>query len=373
MTDKNVRPIWSDEDLDLALGALRAEEADEPSLVRSRIVLMENAGKARRWGGWGGALAAAAAVLALIAGGVIAQQTISADADPSGSVPSEASERLMAAAAKITKPDPVPAPGQYAYQLLRERDIKVQQAKDYKPRVTPMFTTPPPGTYVTPEPGDFATSTTTNSLLETDIWAPARNADVWRMRFSHKRATYPSVGPEKLYGPPTVQTKSGRCGHFGDPAYACKSDVNSKDKWDRPTPEFLASLPREPEKMLALLRREIGSPIEGDAAMLSNIQWILTQPRVPADVRRAILGAVALMPNLRVVDNVADVSGRIGTAFGLEDRYYWDDLIVDERTGAYLGRRWTTKVDATESGRAGTVISWTSFHRAIVDRIGQRP
>ncbi|MFC0623576.1 hypothetical protein [Kribbella deserti] len=319
-------------------------------------------------------VAAAAAVLALIAGAVVVQQAVSAKVDLSG-MNTEASERLMAAAAKIVVPGPTPGPGQYSYVMRKERQISVQQSKDYKRVMPPMMTTPPPGTYVTPEPGDISTSTTTRLLHEIETWAPARRDDVWRKTLTTRRAVYRSSGPEKPYGPPESEHRLGRCGDFGEPEYVCKTDVNTKQEWDRPTSEFLATVPRDPEQMLTLLRQRgyPDAPVGPDVDTLDYIAWILKQPKIPADIRRTLLGAVALMPNLRVVDNVSDESGRIGTAFGLETMYAWQDFIIDEKTGAFLGTQVTTKVAGSESGKAGTVVERDSFQEVVVDRLGQRP
>ncbi|WP_328988586.1 CU044_5270 family protein [Kribbella sp. NBC_01245] len=371
MTDKNVRPIWSDDDLDNALGALRAERGVEPDLASARQALVakvSNApvGLSRRWGGWGGALVAAAAVLALIGSAVVVQQVISADRpDPSDSG-TEARERLMAAAARI-KPLPAPRAGQYSYLIIRRYNHSVQQAKGYTPPAR-LMTTPPPGTYVSPDPGDWATSRTINYVYKTEYWVPARMTDTWRRVYTYGDQHFQSTASPPPYRKPKVEIKEAPCGDWGS-----KPSCRREHGLGRATPDFLAKLPRDPEKLLAQLRAPGAGPAgRRDSMVLHELRQFLEMPRMPADVRRALLGALALLPNLRVVENVADQSGRIGTAFRYETTDWAIDMIVDEKTGAYLGQRTANRIEIAYAGPPG-IVERTSVQEVIVDGMGQRP
>ncbi|HEX8518621.1 MAG TPA: hypothetical protein VF667_03420, partial [Pseudonocardia sp.] len=86
----------------------------------------------------------------------------------------------------------------------------------------------------------------------------------------------------------------------------------------------------------------------------------------PPDLRAALYRALAKVPGLAVTDGAAEVDGRRGTALGITDpdgnRL---EMIVDPRTGAFLGTR-TTDAD-------GTVQNVTTVTTAGADQIGVVP
>jgi hypothetical protein len=157
--------------------------------------------------------------------------------------------------------------------------------------------------------------------------------------------------------------------------------VNRGDEpWSAPTEQQLAEWPRDPQKLYDLMAADpsvTAKPLFG--GVLAIAAELLKTGTVPADLKEAIYRAVALVPDLKVTEQVANLDGRTGVALGREpDGTFRTEIIVDPATGEFIGQRVTQlEPDKTDKMRAdikpGTVTYSSSVQTTIVDQQGTVP
>ena len=352
MTD-DVHQIWSDDELDRALAALNsAVDTDDAALRAARAELVGTAPEAafhrRHWARWA---LAGAAVVALIAGFLVIQTVPFGQAPPAASA---AAAELNSAASKIGASDPPVRPGQFRYI----------------------------GTHAwwmsTTELGQQSFSYLAENLLET--WVPADRSQEWLL---HRKVT----GARKWVQGTEAQARAAglavetpgwpegewkaRCGDF----YAAdegKQPCTLPGNWSNPTPPWLAGLPRDPQQLYDRLRADAPRNKRGDAELLVYAADALRSGLIPADLRAALYRALARLPGLEITEQVANLDGRKGTAYGISDGDTRQEIIIDPVTGEFIGERETTARDL-DGLKAGTVMSYASVTTAVVDRAGVRP
>ncbi|TDX04002.1 CU044_5270 family protein [Kribbella sp. VKM Ac-2566] len=155
--------------------------------------------------------------------------------------------------------------------------------------------------------------------------------------------------------------------------------------WQLPTALFLASLPRDPDALLAALRKDTppaGRPVTPlelarakattpDQRALSRIGVVLNSGIAPADLRAALYQAAAKIPGIQLLDDVVALDGRHGRAIGLTYNGYRQDIIISPSNGQSIGSRLVVSKDGAalpngESNvagalRAGDVYNAVSF------------
>lgn len=192
-------------------------------------------------------------------------------------------------------------------------------------------------------------------------WAPADQTKVWRQF----RQTWTSDDPR-----PSGELLKARCGDYYEPKEkVCKLPGD----WQKPTPAWLAGLPRDADAMRKRLEQDRSDNGRGDAQSIREITDLFGNPAIPNDVRATIFRAVAQFPGLRAVE-AKDLAGRRGIAFGVASDVKWIEFIVDPATGEYLGDRDVLVRDLPEDGpKAGDVLTLSSQRESIVDKVGRRP
>ena len=108
--------------------------------------------------------------------------------------------------------------------------------------------------------------------------------------------------------------------------------------WDNPTYEFLAAQPRDPDLLLAALRKNPPVPAP-DVVAWRRIGSVLSTGLVPADLRAALYEAARKIPGIKLLDEVVTVDGRQARVIGRDGDGYRDDLLIAETGGQFLGRR----------------------------------
>lgn len=349
MPDENVHGMWSDDELDTALATLRSDVDTDPArLARARRELVGSAPPqeptAKRWPRW---VASAAAVAAVVAG-VLVVQTVEFEKGEPLAPKAAAAELLDSAANRIASGGETVHPGRYLY--VGSHDWTMATAAD-----------PVPAKSI--------------SWLEeslTEQWVPADDRQEWltRRRTTGQRHYVSVTAAEaRRAGIPTdVPAPSSerlRCGWSPD---GCVPG-----DWEVPNQEFMASLPRDPDKLYTALRR--GSTIDGHVSehdMLYVAGRLLSSGRVPADLRAALYRVLGKLPHIKVTEKFANVDGRTGTAFGIAGREWRYDVIIDPATGKFIGER-----DVATKGFAdvppGTVVEYTSVVTDVVDHQGEKP
>lgn len=287
-------------------------------------------------------VASAAAVLALTIGVVGVQS--GSDQAPVAS----AAVALNTAASNITATDPPLGPGQYRYIALHTWNLYAVNIEDRS-----------------------------GTLYEhrAETWVPHDQNQEWLRRDTRiglvdyedpEAAASAGLWPDYL---PTFDPEhQARCGDYmaaSENREPCTHEVS----WDRPTREFLDDLPREPSALLELLRASGHKPASENAVEAAT--WVLRSGLVPADLRAALYRALALVPELEITDEFANLDGRVGMALGITGLAERQDLIVDTATGQFIGER----VVATEGNwpQEGTIFSYSAVTTAVVDEIGVPP
>jgi hypothetical protein len=131
-----------------------------------------------------------------------------------------------------------------------------------------------------------------------------------------------------------------------------------------PTPEFLAGVPRDPQKLFELLR---DSTCGQDFCALEGAVDMLDTGQVPSDLRTAVYRALTRGPGMTVVEDQANLDGRVGIA--IRTSYYgWDrDMIFDPETGDYIGIRFV------EGSDVGDTLQFSAVTTGVADAIGEPP
>jgi len=356
---ENVHQVWSEEELDRALTTLHSDvTTDDTALRAARAELMADAGAAqpstvdaprsRGWLRW----AVAASVVAVIVASLLVIQTMRiGDHPPTASA---AAAQLNSAADKISSSDPALGPTQFRYVGTHAWWMATTSANKQ------------------------SFSYLAENLLETWVPADQKQDWLWRRDVTGKRkwvqgteeqaraAGYPideAAWPEGEWRAP--------CGDFFAKEEG-KQPCTEPGSWQRPTPEFLAGLPRDPAQLFARLKADAPGNKRGDAEVLVLAADTLRSGLIPADLRAALYRALGRLPGLEITEQVANLDGRKGTAYGVNDGDIRQEIIVDPTTGEFIGER-ETAARNLDGLPADTVMTYTSVTTAIVDTMGTRP
>ncbi|GAA4587472.1 hypothetical protein GCM10023194_36450 [Planotetraspora phitsanulokensis] len=135
---------------------------------------------------------------------------------------------------------------------------------------------------------------------------------------------------------------------------------------DVPSQAFLLDAPDDAEGMARHVYAEVDRIIRGerdhtirlarvdtsrgrDVAAFTLVQTVLKYFYATPRQQAALYGALAYIPGVEVVDDVADAAGRHGQAFGITDsQSVRSEIILDKRTYRYLGTRAIFTKDWTE-------------------------
>lgn len=163
---------------------------------------------------------------------------------------------------------------------------------------------------------------------------------------------------------------SARCGdfmHVGQPQGPCVDATGFKQT----TTYSLDQLPRDPQALLRILTGA-GDRQPSPTIALSRANLLLRSGLVRADLRAAIYRTLALLPELRITDRLANLEGRVGIAYGVAGSpgNFRQDIVIDPVTGQYIGERTVLTDDDPGTGlRAGTVIGHSSLVTSVVSRV----
>ncbi|MFE7762013.1 CU044_5270 family protein [Streptomyces sp. NPDC057438] len=146
---------------------------------------------------------------------------------------------------------------------------------------------------------------------------------------------------------------------------------------DRPTYRWLASLPTDPDDLLAELYRltRTWKGEEKAQAVFDRIGGLLGETVMPPRTAAALYEAAARIPGVTRTDDAVDPAGRRGVGIRRVDaRARWaTEWVFDRDTLAYLGERSRLTADGP-MGTRGTVLSETAvLERAVVDEYRERP
>ncbi|GAB3431432.1 CU044_5270 family protein [Actinophytocola sediminis] len=276
-------------------------------------------------------LIASAATVTALAAGVLVARTGSDPATPT------AEAGLTAAADKLPADDEPLRPGQYRYLTTHGW----HQAGN-----------------MTIGDGGMAEDLEVTFLVEErrQLWIPADPTEQCLLRGTSGENFIWLVGDEEKAGELGIETPQRKtfehrvpCGDFAD------------GWWQQPSTDFLAALPRDPDALYDRLRRDTeGRGADPDLEVLVYVTDALRTGLVPADLRAALYRALAKVPGLEVTEQVANLDGREGTAYGITVDGERTDVIVDPVTGQYLGER-RIDLDGRDGIPADTTTSYTAM------------
>ncbi|HYS36634.1 MAG TPA: CU044_5270 family protein [Pseudonocardiaceae bacterium] len=351
-----VHPIWTEDELDTALAGLHNDRGPA-NLASARTALYAALGapepiipkSRRRWPHW----AAAAAVVALLVSGALVIRS-----GPT-STTQQASAAVLtlrkAATAAIGERDPVVKPGQYLY---------IRQNAWWE------------NTIVGTKTFDYLA----DSVTET--WVPADRTGTWMQRRSiiGQRKWVIGTETEAAAGgiPPDDHTPSeltAPCGDFYPATGHTASCADVQGNWQNPTPAWLATLPTDPHAMLDRLKKDSpafkpGNGL-GDAELFVYVADALRGGLVPAKVRAVFYQTLALLPELKVTEQVANLDGRTGVAMGVDspESPVRQEIIIDPVTGQFIGER-TVVLKPIPGFAAGAMTGSSSVTTSVVNSIG---
>jgi hypothetical protein len=130
----------------------------------------------------------------------------------------------------------------------------------------------------------------------------------------------------------------------------------------------LSSLPRTGRALLDRLANAPGAAEPRSDKVMSQVATLLRSGLVSNDLRAAMYDAIALLPDVVITDDQADLDGRTGTAIGVRNSTgkELDEVILDPETGDYLGQR-QTQLERQGAVPANTVVDSTSVRVSVVD------
>jgi hypothetical protein len=388
MTDHHTEPnrsLWTDEDLDRALDALHTDEAGELGTARATLddalahqgVPMlttfrdhdatppPRPAHTRRW-----VYGAVAAGVAVVAAAVVAftgpfgthqpqhEHRAAPEKTTVATVPG--GDTMRAAAAKVRTFKPVqPGPGQYLYVKEINSDLYVS--------------------------ADTTWNLAFRRKTQFETWIPYDEAGTWTQHFTRIGKDQWVVGDEKTIAkhgkfakdgfgePPTWATAI--CGDFHHAEQGGAQSCLNNEVTKQPN-KFLIDkkVPKEPRKFLAWAAE--GDSVQSadvEQRVLQNATMLLRSGVVSADLESTIYQALAMLPDLKVTERVANLAGKRGIALGVDAYGDRQELILDPKTGQYLGTRIVVLTADNTGVPAGTVRGYSAVQFAVVDKARQRP
>ena len=146
---------------------------------------------------------------------------------------------------------------------------------------------------------------------------------------------------------------------------------------------YLSSLPTDPNRLLATLRKSATEPVGSrDQVVFSNIGVFMRDGLIPPKVQAALFQVLPRLKGVHLVRQATDAAGRTGLAFAItREGYLSDEFILDPNTYRYLGERAIVVKNHVSHGldtdlrsRKGQIMNWEAQTRiGVVDKPGQRP
>jgi len=343
-----MRQLWSDDELDQALAELHADVRPNPdglATARERMLSGKPVRSRRFRRAWLPIVAAAAAAALVSTVLVLLPHTAQPAAPPpiKAALPAPVPVSLTWVLNNIKYSDPKVAPGQFRY--VRDQVWAGGASGDPSKPLT-----------------DQATTT----------WQPAKWTDQWLRRETvlgnvTVKTDGPQIvaaGPEQTFSMHDTDVRAG-CADFDSVNPQTTGNlpcVDQKGSWLTPTPDWLASLPKDPVALAAKLKADtpngVGPLYMAICALKTGV--------VPADIRLMLYNAVTYLPDAYGLNNVANLDGKIGFAIGVIKQGVADEILIDPGDGTYLGERQYEPANSS-------VFLFSAMRYGVVDKQGVTP
>lgn len=130
-------------------------------------------------------------------------------------------------------------------------------------------------------------------------------------------------------------------------------------------PAWYAALPRDPEQLIARLTNEEDGDDTSPGQLFEEVfSEVLRSGVAPADIRAALFKALAARPEMKVVDDVANLDGHRGVALQYRGSHW--QMLFDRATGQYIGERATSPDYPNVPGLDADKTTWLSTVRTEV-------
>jgi hypothetical protein len=233
---------------------------------------------------------------------------------------------------------------------------------------------------VTLTPGQFRYVRTESTMLsrterceyrqhDTDeIWIPQDPEAEWLLRRDRGRIEWLTCEDPDWDGLPKAYQQEYRA-KYGTFVLDSGANPTPEPGWYNLTPQFLASLPRDPQALFTLIEQEYASgTAEPSKAYFQHATQLLFSAALPADLRAALYQAMTRIQGIEITDEFATIDGRTGTAIGLTmgaGKGIREDIVIDPQDGTLIGRR-SLDLD-------GSLIGTDVITNGITERIGEAP
>jgi hypothetical protein len=150
------------------------------------------------------------------------------------------------------------------------------------------------------------------------------------------------------------------------------AEVPSPPGLANPTPAYLASLPTDPGRLLAILRDSVGEDgPNGDRQVFKAGTALATaaDALLPPGLRAALYRALAEVPGVERIPGQADLAGRPGVAIAHTYDGRRTEIVIDPVTSRTLGYRMVTTA-ARDGIPPGTVVYSATKNQKIVEHLG---
>jgi hypothetical protein len=389
MADRGTPSTWTDDELDAAPGALHrqpdpvraalpdararlfaalaVEEAAQPVGTPEHLPVppARPARPVRRRSWSVGTVAVAAVVVVLVVANPLDPGPTTAPSDPGaptasiepGTPTASAAELMLtrAANATIATFDVPVGPGQYRYVAQHVSAVSQTSHSGFR------------------------------NAYRTRTWIPADETREWTQvnerlgPFEQIWGTAEAGAADRPWaeqaGPPDGEVRAV-CGNFIAVQLVNQPSCEGLEPQKETTSAYLGTLPRDPQRLLAELTDDV-RPADGPAlraqTMIQHTVMLLRSGLVPTDLRGAMYEALALLPEMRVTEQVANLDGQQGTALGVAVLGIRWDIIIDPTTGAFIGEREVQVTASPDGAPAGTVLGSTSVTTGVVDGVGTEP
>lgn len=232
-----------------------------------------------------------------------------------GASPAAAAVLEKAAEATLARPDPVVGPGQYLHVTL------VQQSwvagTDSKNDLLV---------------GSDGLPMVSQSRWTRQIWIPYESDHDWTFRERTTLIRSLSRDAARQVHDEAKLTDAT----YTRPSWSVRGGDNYIPTYD---PDWYATLPRDPEQMLARIRTDIGAGDDTSPPSLFEETYseVLRSGIAPPSVRASLFKQLASMPGMKVVYGVTNLDGTAGVAIAFGDK--GKQMLFDRETGRYIGER----------------------------------
>ncbi|ROR90996.1 CU044_5270 family protein [Nocardioides aurantiacus] len=146
---------------------------------------------------------------------------------------------------------------------------------------------------------------------------------------------------------------------------------------DRPTYQWIASLPADPDRILDELgsRQQVGSGQSVDQYTFERIGDVMSEGMVPPELAGALLQSLTKIAGVERVDRTQDAMGRPGFGIARTDERtgFVTELVFQPGSPSPLGTRWYAPGASSDSGSDVLFGATAVITRGVVDALGVRP